>query len=130
MELLLELRSFNVLNCVLKCMLVLFFLFLYYCILRATVLLFLSNFSQFFDPMGKFISFHSLLSIKGAVLDIFSGCFPIFLWLSAVFTTYLNPYRLHIQHMAKSAKGSRRHGKADNKIIASHSAVSCAGRTN
>ena len=32
--------------------------------------------------------------------------------------------------MAKSTKGSRRHGKEDNKVIANHSAVSCAGRTN
>ena len=47
-------------------------------ILRATSLLFFSNFFQSFIPAGKSIPFQSYLSIKGLIVDILSGWFSMF----------------------------------------------------
>ena len=47
-------------------------------ILRATSLLFFSNFFQSFIPAGKFIPFQLYLSKKGLIFDILSGWFSMF----------------------------------------------------
>ena len=52
-------------------------------ILSAMSLLFLSNFFQSSTPAGKFISLQLYWLIKGLILDILCGFFPIFSWFNA-----------------------------------------------
>ena len=68
-----------------KCMRVLFFS---YCVVwtkQVQLYCILFNFfSQFFDSVGKLISFQLYLSMHGSVFTILSGCFQILSWFSAI----------------------------------------------
>ena len=87
-----ELLDFHALNCVLKCMLVLFVR--HHAMksenktLRRIVLVFVSNYFQSLDPTEKFLSFHSYWFIQGLVFDILCGSlyFAFFSWFSATVT--------------------------------------------
>ena len=57
-------------------------------ILRAIVLLFWSNFFQFFECDGKSISFQLYWSIKCLIFDIFWGVFAMLWWFNARINAY------------------------------------------
>ena len=68
--------------------LILFLLFSKNRTLKAVVLLFVSNLSQFFVFAGKFIYFHSYWSMNGLIVTIPYKSFLLFSLFTATVTTY------------------------------------------